>query len=78
MEPLAGSGVAAHGDGKQGMPRSRKYWQDRAAEARAKADTMLSQVNRQIMLRISQSYERLAGIAAERENDKKDPEKGSW
>jgi len=58
------------------LPRTRRYWEDKAAEARAMADAMVTLVNRRIMLRISWSYERLAIIAAEEEN-KKDAEKNN-
>jgi len=63
--------------GEPRMSKTRRYWEDKAAEARAKAEVMLSEANRQIMFRISRSYERLARIAAEQENNKKYADKSN-
>ena len=52
------------------VPKSNRYWEDKAAKARDEAEFMLREANKQIMLRISRSYERLARIAAERENNR--------
>lgn len=41
-----------------GMPRSARYWDEKAAEAGAKAEFMLNEAHRKLMLRISRSYER--------------------
>lgn len=42
------------------MQRNSNYWRRRAVEARAQAEAMLSASDRQVMLRIGQTFERLA------------------
>jgi hypothetical protein len=42
------------------MQKTRRYWEDKAAEARVLSETLTVEDNRQVMLQIAQSYERLA------------------
>ena len=42
------------------MQKTSNYWRRRAVQARAQAEAMLSASDRQVMLRISQTFERLA------------------
>jgi len=47
--------------------RSSEYWQERAEEARARADEMRDSEARTMMLSIAQMYELMAVRAAQRE-----------
>jgi hypothetical protein len=58
------------------MPEIRKYWEDKAAEARAEAARMSIEASRQLLLEIARSYEQLAAAAAETESDNKEQDKG--
>ena len=42
------------------MQKTSNYWRRRAVQARAQAEAMLSASDRQVMLQISQTFERLA------------------
>jgi hypothetical protein len=42
------------------MPQTAEYWQKRAEEAKAEADTMDDPECKEIMLDIAKSYERIA------------------
>jgi hypothetical protein len=53
------------------MPKTRRYWEEKAAEARVLAETLTGEDNRQVMLQIAQSYERLAAAAVEKESEKR-------
>ena len=44
-----------------------EYWRARAEEARARADAMTDQRNRETMLKIADDYDLLARRAAQRE-----------
>jgi len=44
------------------MQRTGNYWRQRAVQARAQAEAMVSASDRQVMLRMSQTFERLAAI----------------
>jgi hypothetical protein len=48
--------------------RSSEYWQERAEEARARADEMRDQEARAMMLSIAHMYDLMAARAAQREN----------
>jgi regulator of replication initiation timing len=56
------------------------YWRDRADEAHAKVDQMVSENGKRWMLEIARLYDRLADESAKREAKKKkgeDPDRGS-
>jgi hypothetical protein len=57
--------------GKHQVRRGRRYWAELAAQARAQAQTALTPANKEVLLRMSEAYERLAASAAKREGDKK-------
>ena len=48
-----------------------------AAQARAQAQTTATPANKEVLLRMSEAYERLAASAAKREGDKKGADDGS-
>jgi hypothetical protein len=52
--------------------RSPKHWRDMAEEARAMADGLATEANRQQMLQIAEDYERLAK-QAQRELERSNP-----
>ena len=60
--------------GKYQVRRGKKYWAELAANTRAQAEAALTAANKEVLLRISEAYERLAASAAKRENDQKDPD----
>ena len=59
------------------MRRGQQYWAELAAQARAQAQTALTLANKEVLLRISEAYERLAASAAKREAEKKGSDDGS-
>jgi hypothetical protein len=56
-------------DPDEGYPSS--YWRERADEARAKAENMISENGKRWMLEIARLYGRLADETAKREAEKK-------
>jgi hypothetical protein len=57
--------------GSYQVRRGRRYWAELAAQARAQAQTAVTPANKEVLLRMSEAYERLAATAAKREGDKK-------
>jgi len=55
-------------DGNQGM-RSARYWQDRAEEARSRAEGMRDDYAKKTLLGIAHMYDLMARRAAEREGN---------
>jgi hypothetical protein len=53
------------------MQRTSNYWRRRAVQARAQAEEMISARDRQVMLRMSQTFERLAATDQKAEQPRK-------
>jgi hypothetical protein len=53
------------------MQRTSNYWRRRAVQARAQAEAMISARDRQVMLRMSQTFERLAATDQKAEQPSK-------
>jgi hypothetical protein len=57
------------------MPKTRRYWEEKAAEARSEAAKMTIDAHRQLLLRIARSYEQLAARAGEKVGKKRDTDR---